>query len=152
MKRRALLALLVVLGVAGTVAAVGSAVYFLTPQQGVYTGPGIPQTTSGSCALRGDAAWCSQGFVANGTSFNTTMCYTESSTSSLTVWAYLMNQSQYDFFKVNSTLTKLGTVTSPGCTGPITVTQGPGPYYWVWVDTAATPVTVQYSVSVTAET
>ncbi len=147
--KRTLLIPLVVLVVAGLAAAVGAAVYFLAPQEGAYTGPGIPQTVSGSCALRGDGAWCSQGFVVNGSRFNTTMCFSDNSTPPLTVWTYLMNATQYHEFDVNSTLSHISNVSAPGCLGPVSVVTGPGPFFWVWIDTTTSPIAVQYSVSVT---
>ena len=131
MRRWVLLAAVAVLAVAGIAAAVGAAAYFLPSQQGRCTGPGIPPTVTGNCALHGGGAWCLQGFVVNATSFPTTMCFSGNSTSRLSVWAYLMNEPQYHEFQVNSTLTKLGNVSVPGCVGPITVVSGPGPFYWV---------------------
>lgn len=142
------LVVVAVLVAAGVAAAVGAVVWFLPQQQGVYSGPGIPQTVTGSCYLAGDAHWCSQGFVVNTTDFSVTMCYSVSVSAPLTVWAYLMNWSSYHEFQVNSTLTKLGNTTVPGCLGPVPIDTGPGSFYWVWIDTTNSAVTVQYSVSV----
>lgn len=148
MRARTLLAVVAVLVVAGVAVAAAAVVWFLPQQQGTYTGPGIPQAVTGSCDLAGDARWCSQGFQVNATNFTTTMCYSVGTTAPLTVWAYLMNSTSYHEFQVNSTLTRLGNTTAPGCVGPVPIDTGPGAFYWVWVDTTASAVEVDYSVSV----
>jgi len=128
--------------------AAGAVVWFFPQQEGTYSGLGTPQTVSASCKLQGDNHWCSQGFQVNATDFNVTMCFSDDATSQLAVSAYFMNVSSYHEFNVNSTLTKLGSVTAPGCYGPTSYNLGPGPFYWVWVDTTQSPVQIQYSVSV----
>lgn len=149
MKSRVLLVVVAVLAVAGVATAATALVWFFPQQQGTYSGSGTPQTVTGSCTLAGRDHWCSQGFQVNATLFNVTMCFTDNSAFQLAVSAYFMNESSYEQFNVNSTLTKLGNTSVPSCVGPIPYALGPGPFYWVWIDTVASPVEVQYSVSVT---
>jgi hypothetical protein len=148
---RTLIAVVAALAVTGAAVAAGTLIWFLPQEHGTYTGPGTPQTINGTCELTGYDAWCSQGFQVNSTAFNTTMCFTTDSTSAVAVEAYFMNSSSYHQFNVNSTLTKIGQSPEVGCTGPTTYSLGPGPFYWVWLDTTSRPIQVQYSVSVEAE-
>jgi hypothetical protein len=147
-RSRVLLAVVAVLIVAGVAIAAGTYVWFFPQQQGTYSGRGTPQTIAASCELQGLNHWCSQGFQVNATNFTVTMCFSDNSPSQLAVTAYFMNASSYDGFHVNSTLTKLGNMSTPGCRGPLPYDVGPGPFYWVWIDTTTSPVEVQYSVSV----
>lgn len=139
------LALLVIAGVAVAAVAV---VVWLPARSGVYTGPGIPYTTEGSFTLAGDGSWHAQPFQVNSSQFNVTECFTESATPATAVWGLFMNESEFDEFNVNSTLTHLGNQSLPGCFGPVHVVNGPGPFYFVWVDTANSAVIVQYSITV----
>lgn len=149
MVSRALLVIVTVVAVAAVASATTALVWFFPQQQGTYSGPGTPQTITGSCNLPGRDHWCSQGFQVNSTNFSVAECFSDSSESSLAVTAFFMNASSYHEFNVNSTLTKLSNASAPGCIGPIPYDVGPGPFYWVWIDTLASPVEVQYSVSVT---
>jgi hypothetical protein len=148
MKPKAWWAVSIVLVVAGIALAAGTAVYWLTPQQGQYSGPGIPYTSQTSFTLSGDGAWHAQGFTVSGAQYNMTECFNESSNPPVLVWTYFMNQTQYDEFNVNSTLTYLGNQSVPGCFGPYHYDNGPGPLYWVYVDTSPQQVQVQSSITV----
>jgi hypothetical protein len=135
--------------VAGVAAAATTAMVWFVPQQtGTYSGPGAPPTTAGDCVLPGQDHWCSQGFGVNSTDFNVTMCFTTNNTTQAGVVAYLMSDSSYHNFTGNSTLTHIVEIPSPHCFGPAAYDDGPGMFYWVWVDTTDRPVTVQYSISV----
>lgn len=151
-KPRVLLVVVAVLAVAGVAMAAGALVWFFPQQQGTYSGPGTPQTVASSCDLPGQNHWCSQGFQVNATDFDVTMCFSDNSASLLAISAYFMNGSSYHEFNVNSTLTRIGNMSSPGCLGPIPYDVGPGPFYWVWIDTVNFAVQVQYSVSVIVPT
>jgi hypothetical protein len=148
MKPRAWWAVVIVLAVAGGAIATGVAVYWLPPGQGQYTGPGIPYTDVSSFTLSGDGAWHSQGFQVNGAQYNMTECFTENGTYTSVVWAYFMNQTEYYQFNVNNTLSHLGNQSAPGCFGPFHYDNGPGPFYWVYVDTSPLPVEVKSSITV----
>lgn len=148
MRLRPGLAVIVVLVVAGVAVAAGAVMYWLPPQSGQYSGPGIPYSVSSSCVLAGDGSWCSQGFQVNATDFNVTECYSDNSTFPTAVWGEFMNQSEYHAFTINDTLTHLGNQSAPGCFGPREFTAGPGPFWFVFIDTVANPVRVQFTISV----
>lgn len=147
MRARWLIALVAVLAVAGVVAAVGAAVYWFPQGHGEYSGPGLPYSVAASCELPGHGSWCSQGFEVNTTDFNVTECYSVNSSFAASVWAEFMNQSQYDKFNVNSTLTHMGNQSAPGCWAR-SFSVGPGPFWFVYLDTTQSPVTVQYTITV----
>jgi hypothetical protein len=152
--------------VAACAATVGAAVYFLPQGHGVYERPVVVNgTLSGNCGafyLKAYGMWCSQGFVVNGTHFNSTTCV------SVFVWGavvignptilavFLMNQTSYGSLESNSTLTYLfnasTSVGSGWCFGPIAVSSGPGAFYWAYVDIYPGNedyLRVNYTVSVT---
>jgi hypothetical protein len=147
---RVLIVTVAVIAVAGVAAAATAVVWFVPQQEGTYSGPGAPQTTAGNCTLPGQDHWCSQGFGVSSVSFNVTMCFMTNTTTQAGVVAYLMNDSSYHNFTVNSTLTHLDEVPSPRCFGPTAYDDGPGTFYWVWVDTTDRPIVVQYSIYVEA--
>ena len=148
MQARVLLAVVAVVVVAGVALAAGAIFYWLPPGHGQYSGPGFPYSMQSSCVLSGRGSWCSQGFQVNSTNFTVTECFSDDSTFPSAVWAEFMNSSQYHEFNVNSTLTRLGNQSLPGCFGPVTLLVGPGPFWWVYLDTVPNTVTVQYTISV----
>jgi hypothetical protein len=99
------IALAVGLGLALAALAAGATLTGIPAGHGSATGPGIPYENSANCTLAGRGYWCSDGFQANTTEFNTTDCFSDNSNVPTAVWAILLNQSEYEGFQVNNTLT-----------------------------------------------
>lgn len=150
MRPRVLLVLAAVLVVAGVAVAAGALVDWLPAQSGQYSGPGFPFSVQSSCDLRGSGQWCSQGFQVNATNFTVSECFSDNATFPSAVWSEFMNYSQYHEFNVNTTLTHLGNQSRAGCLGPTSYAIGPGPFWFVYLDTLPSPVQVTFTISVEA--
>jgi hypothetical protein len=132
---------------AGVVAA-GALLYWLPQGHGQYSGSQLPYTTSSGCSLSGRGSWCSQGFHVNASAFQATDCFATPSTVPTAVAVSFMNSSEYHAFSVNETLSSIGNQTIPGCWSHAS-NEGPGPFWFVYMDTIDSAVDVNYTVSVT---